>query len=125
MSLPEIILWDALRRKKLQGLHFRRQHPSGRYVLDFYCHTLKLAVEIDGDGHSLGDQPMKDATRDAWLQSQGIRTLRLSAGLVLDDVDDAVRTITSFAGEKAALEGSVGVNPLRPFGPPPPEGEDR
>ncbi len=101
MTLPEIILWQALRGRKLGGLHFRRQHPTGPYVLDFYCHALKLAVEIDGDGHSLGDRPMKDAARDAWLRSQGIQTLRLSASLVLDDVDDAVRMIAGFAGREA------------------------
>ncbi|WP_411289069.1 endonuclease domain-containing protein [Phenylobacterium sp.] len=96
LSLPEVVLWRALRGRKLNGLHFRKQHPIGPYVLDFYCHEAKLAVEVDGGSHSFGDRPERDLRRDGWLTDQGIRTLRVSAALVLDDVDDAVRMI---AGE--------------------------
>ena len=97
LSLPEVILWTAIKARKLDGLHFRKQHPVGRYVLDFYCHELRLAVEIDGEGHSMGHTPQKDAACDAWLASQGIRTLRMGAPLVLDDVDDALNTIRAWA----------------------------
>jgi very-short-patch-repair endonuclease len=50
-SLPEGLLWRCLRGRRLEGLRFRRQHPAGPYVLDFYCPALRLAVEIDGDTH--------------------------------------------------------------------------
>jgi very-short-patch-repair endonuclease len=93
LSLPEGLLWRAVKGRKLNGLHFRKQHPIGPYVLDFYCDSAKLAVEVDGQGHSFGDRPQRDARRDAWLAEKGIRTLRLSAELVLNDVDDATRTI--------------------------------
>ncbi len=91
--MPEGLLWKAIKGRKVEGLQFRRQHPVGPYVLDFYCDRLKLAVEVDGGLHSLGDRPARDARRDRWLAARGIRTLRISAALVLDDVDDAVRTI--------------------------------
>ncbi len=92
MSLPEVLLWKGLRRKALGG-HFRRQHPIGVYVLDFYCDRAKLAVEIDGQTHSLAGAPERDAKRDAWLASQGVRTLRLPATYVLAHLDDALETI--------------------------------
>jgi very-short-patch-repair endonuclease len=93
MSLPEVLLWKAIRGGAIDGLHFRKQHPIGPYVLDFYCGAAKLAVEVDGATHGTGDRPVRDERRDAWLADQGIATLRLSASLILRDVDDAVRTI--------------------------------
>ena len=93
MSLPEVLLWRALKGRKLQGRRVRRQHPIGPYVLDFYCDAEKLAIEVDGASHSFGDRPERDDRRGAWLRAQGVTTLRLSASLILDDVDDAVRTI--------------------------------
>jgi very-short-patch-repair endonuclease len=96
MSLPEVLLWKALKGRQLRGLQFRKQHPLGPYVLDFYCDARRLAVEVDGQAHGLGDGPAHDARRDAWLLERGVRTLRLSARLVLDDVDAALRTIGGF-----------------------------
>jgi hypothetical protein len=56
MSLPEVILWEHLRRGGLSGMHFRRQHPAGPYVLDFYCAASRLAIEVDGAAHDLPGQ---------------------------------------------------------------------
>lgn len=93
MSLPEVLLWKALKGRKLKGLHFRKQHPLGPYVLDFYCDAEKLAVEVDGSSHGFGDRPGRDERRDVWIAAQGVATLRIPASLVLGDVDDATRTI--------------------------------
>jgi very-short-patch-repair endonuclease len=57
LSLPEVIVWQNLRGRRLEGVRFRRQHPVGRYVLDFYCDEARLAVEIDGQQHSTEDRP--------------------------------------------------------------------
>ncbi|SFI94581.1 endonuclease domain-containing protein [Caulobacter sp. UNC279MFTsu5.1] len=97
MSLPEVLLWLGLKARRLEGLHFRKQHPIGPYVLDFYCDEAKLAVEVDGGGHDLGDRPRLDAVRDDWMAQRGIRTLRLPAVDVLACVDGALRTILSEA----------------------------
>ncbi|HEY0917781.1 endonuclease domain-containing protein [Devosia sp.] len=75
LTLPERTLWALLRRDGL-GLHFRRQHALGSYVLDFYCATARLCVEVDGPVHA--ERAAPDARRDAWLGEQGIRTLRFS-----------------------------------------------
>src|SRR6201996_6034196 len=96
MSLPEVLLWKALKGRAVDRLHFRKQHPIGPYVLDFYCDAAKLAVEVDGAGHGFGDRPERDERRDAWLAAQGIDTLRLPASLILRDVDAAVRTIRGY-----------------------------
>jgi very-short-patch-repair endonuclease len=96
MSPPEARLWTALRASRLEGLKFRRQHPLGPYVLDFYCVAARLAVEIDGWGHNLGGRPRQDERRDAWLAGQGVRTLRLPATAV-KDLDGTLRAIRAAA----------------------------
>jgi very-short-patch-repair endonuclease len=71
LSLPEVILWNPIKARKLDGLHFRKQHPVGPYVLDFYCHDLKLAVEVDGEGHSMGDAPERTPPGTPGWQIEG------------------------------------------------------
>ncbi|WP_297515544.1 endonuclease domain-containing protein [uncultured Caulobacter sp.] len=99
MSPPEARLWNALRRGGLEGLKFRRQHPFGRCVLDFYCPALRLAVEVDGACHTLDREPERDAARDRWLNIQGVRTLRIPAHEVMDSVDSALGAIRTFIAE--------------------------
>ena len=84
MTLPEVLLWRELRRRQ-RSMHFRKQHPIGPYVLDFYCSEHRLCVEVDGFVHDLPGQAMHDERRDAWLRQQGIRVLRFRAADVLND----------------------------------------
>jgi very-short-patch-repair endonuclease len=97
MTPPEALLWLSLKGHRAAGLKFRRQHPLGPYILDFYCDSAKLAVEVDGFVHATGDQPKRDAVRDAWLAERGVRTLRIDARDVRDDTDSAVATIVAWA----------------------------
>ena len=109
MSLPEGLLWQRLRRRAA-GARFRRQHPLGPYVLDFYCASARLAVEIDGVSHDAGDRPNRDERRDLFLATQGLRLVRIAARDVLADPDEVADRIAGLA----AL-------PLhRPAGGPPP-----
>src|SRR5688572_9137904 len=101
MTPPEARLWVALRRKA-HGLRFRRQHPLGPFVIDFFCDSAKLAVEVDGQQHWLGDNPLRDIERDEWLRFRGVRTVRLSASLVFEDLDTAILTILHAAGKSAS-----------------------
>jgi len=114
MTLPEVMLWQGLRRRRGSGLRFRRQHPVGRYILDFYCDALKLAVEVDGWSHNTGDRPERDIARDLWLAERGIRVMRIPADEVIRDATGVVDGIVALAHD----------SPLRPSGPLPPEGED-
>jgi very-short-patch-repair endonuclease len=92
-TLPEGLLWRELKAWRADGLHFRRQHPAGRYVLDFYCFTYRLAVEVDGAFHHIEGRQARDAERDRWLEASGIRVLRLPASLVLKDMTTAADMI--------------------------------
>lgn len=79
LTPPEATLWAQLKGKGLEGFRFRRQHPIGPYVLDFYCAAARLAVEVDGLIHGDPDQARHDAYRDGWLGRQGISVLRIPA----------------------------------------------
>ena len=96
LSPPEFRLWLHLRQRP-DGLKFRKQHPLGPYTLDFYCAALKLDVEVDGDSHSMGDNPARDRRRDAWLCERGFRVLRFDAADVMRDVGSVVTAILSQA----------------------------
>ena len=89
MTPQEKILWHALRNDALGALHFRRQQVIAGYIVDFYCASAKLAVEIDGDSH-LG-RIEHDAVRDRALSEMGIRTLRIGNSEVDRDLDGVLR----------------------------------
>ena len=97
MTPPELRLWAVLRGRSLADLRFRRQHPVGSFVVDFYCVEAKLAVEVDSEGHWRGDQPLMDARRDAWCARRGIETLRIEATDVGDDLEGVVERFASAA----------------------------
>ena len=86
MSVPERLLWREL-RKRSGGFKFRRQHPAGQYVLDFYCASLRLAVEVDGWAHDSASTIAKDRTRSAYLRTQDIATTRIPAKAIQSDVE--------------------------------------
>ena len=97
LTPPEARLWVRLRRRGLGELKFRRQHPIGPYVLDFYCAEAKLAVEVDGATHLHPDRAEHDRRRTAWLNSQGIIVLRLVAEDVRVNLDGVMATIRTTA----------------------------
>jgi very-short-patch-repair endonuclease len=115
LTLPEVILWAAIRGRRLAKARFRRQHPMGPYILDFYCDEAMLALEIDGDGHLHPDQAAHDLRRTIWLQAQGITVYRIAAREVLSNLEGVLESIAH------RVRGGP-PPPLR--GPPPPTGED-
>ena len=96
LSLPEKLLWVRIRRSEL---NFRRQHPIGEYVLDFYCPAAKLAIEVDGAAHDFGDRPRRDDRRTEWLGQQGVHVLRVPAKDVLVDPDEVADAIVRLCAE--------------------------
>jgi very-short-patch-repair endonuclease len=116
MSLPEVLLWQALRQRPA-GLKFRPQHPAGPYVLDFYCASARLAIEVDGEAHNRGDRPARDDTRDRWLAREGVRVIRIPAGLILKDMAAAISYIVAQASPDQPLHQPAA-------GPPPRFGEE-
>lgn len=99
MTLPEVLVWQRLRKAPM-GIKFRRQHPVGPFVLDFYCPSVKTGIEIDGIAHDMGDNPQRDVERDAWLREKGIRVIRIPAQDVLRNVDEAVEAIVAACRER-------------------------
>ncbi len=96
MTLSEILLWSELRSKKVEGYKFRRQQPIFDYIVDFYCHELKLIIEVDGEIHSLYEQAEKDKKRDRILKINGFNILHFSNYEVEGDLFGSVKKIKSF-----------------------------
>ena len=88
-------LWEALRKKQL-GVRFRRQHPCGPFILDFYSHEVRLAVEVDGEYHNLPEQQARDEERSVFLNDNRISVLRFSNAEVLDQLPDVVKRIRQY-----------------------------
>src|SRR3569623_684439 len=101
LSLPEVLLWVALKPRP-GGFKFRKQHPSGPYFADFYCHAARMIVEVDGSAHECGDRPRRDLARDRWFAARGRDVMRIPAREVLSDCDAAVRGIVAGGAEPQA-----------------------
>src|SRR6266851_8530960 len=84
----EIRLWSRLRRKQREGFRFRRQHPLGPFVVDFFCAAAKLIVEVDGEQHADDDD-----ARTHWLEARGYRVIRFWNNEVLANTDGVLCTI--------------------------------
>ena len=103
MSLPEVLLWQRLKTRP-NGLKFRKQHDAGDYVLDFYCHEVRLIVEVDGIAHDMDVRPERDEERDARFTAKGFQVVRILAGDVLRDPDEAAESIAAIGAERRAGE---------------------
>ena len=97
MTEPEVMLWSRLRGRGPDKPTFRRQHPFGSMILDFYCPAARLAVEVDGATHWDDDAQAKDQTRDRWLMSQGVRVYRIPAGRIYRDLGGVTDGVLLYA----------------------------
>jgi very-short-patch-repair endonuclease len=87
MTVQEKILWRYLRKRQIQGKHFRRQYPFGIYILDFYCFEVNLAIEVDGPIHQNREQYDKERTE--YLESSGMKVLRFDN----DDIETRIEWV--------------------------------
>ncbi|WP_294072023.1 endonuclease domain-containing protein [Sphingomonas sp.] len=94
MSPSEIRLWRVLRLRP-DGLKFRKQHPLGSFVLDFYCPAAALAIEVDGVAHDFESVAKRDERRDAWVSGRGIAILRVAAEDVRNNLEEVVTQIVA------------------------------
>ena len=83
----EIILWNKLKGNQIDGLKFRRQHPIQLFIADFYCHQIKLIIEIDGDYHLAQEQILKDEERTKILNENGVEVIRFKNDEVINNID--------------------------------------
>lgn len=93
----EKLLWQVLKNRKCAGLKFRRQHPFGRFVLDFYCHERALAIEVDGLIHKNRDVKERDLNRTSEPENMGIRVIRFTNEEVIGEIGEVLRKIALFA----------------------------
>jgi very-short-patch-repair endonuclease len=87
----EKILWEQLRNRQLHGLKFRRQHPIGNFIVDFYCPAQRLVVEIDGDLHRY--QETEDQARKDLLEEKGYRVIRFWNSEVEENLERVLKII--------------------------------
>jgi very-short-patch-repair endonuclease len=114
LTRAEVILWSRLRRRNIEGLLFRRQHPIGPYIADSACMAAQLVVEVDGATHSTSAEIARDAQRDAYMIERGWRILRVLNDDVFHRLDEVMELIWNHA------------RPPRPAaGPPPQAGEEK
>jgi len=125
LTLPEGKLWTEL-RKRPGGFKFRRQHPAGQYVLDFYCASVRLAIEVDGMVHDSASVIARDKRRSQWLRSQKIATTRIPARSILADIEPVVVRIVEICAERREQASFYRPVPLHhpADGPPPRGGEE-
>jgi very-short-patch-repair endonuclease len=90
-NLAEVLLWNQLKRKQLLGLDFDRQRVIGNYIVDFYCPSLMLVIEVDGNSHN--DKVEYDAERESYLLSLGLKTMHFTDLDVKSNLDGVIEFI--------------------------------
>jgi len=103
MTPAEIILWSALKKRQLGGFKFRRQHAISRYVLDFYCHELKLGVELDGEYHLEKTQQLYDVDRTENLALYNIEIIRFENKKVIESLFEVLKIIEEKCEDRSLL----------------------
>ena len=91
MTPAERVLWQALRTNQLDRMHFRRQQVIAGFIVDFYCHAVRLIIELDGEIHA--QRHGHDAERDRILTQHGFHILRMTNAAILENLPDALAQI--------------------------------
>ncbi len=93
-------LWSRLRRKQVAGLRFRRQAPIGQFIVDFYCPSMRLVIEVDGAIHDVPEIAERYASRQQYLESLGLRVVRFTNSDVLNELDAVIERIGHIVNEQ-------------------------
>lgn len=94
MTGAEAFLWNCLKAKRLEGRRFTRQHSIGNYIVDFYCASEKLIVELNGEVHTNSVAEEKDLKRTKYLEGLGYKVLRFENKMVFDFLPSVLKDIT-------------------------------
>ena len=108
----ERTLWRHLRNRNFAGYKFRRQHPLGRYTLDFYCPAAKVTIELDGGGHNYGLGQVHDQRRSNILADHGVTVLRFWNHQVRSELDSVLKAIWFALEERPGSQPSPQSSPL-------------
>ncbi|MDR5640191.1 endonuclease domain-containing protein [Thermosynechococcus sp. HY213] len=102
MTRSEVILWQHLKGKQMNGYDFDRQRPIDEYVVDFYCKKLKLAIEVDGSSHDSEEAQEQDRYRQQRLEALGVRFLRFRDEEVCHNVEGVLEAIATWIKDNAS-----------------------
>ena len=100
----EGLLWEHLKGKQIKNYKFRRQHPINLYIADFYCHKLKLVIEIDGEYHFSEEQVLKDLERTTYLNGVGLEVIRFKNEEILENVNTVLSKLLLKVEELEMIE---------------------
>jgi very-short-patch-repair endonuclease len=103
LTPAEAKLWKFLQNSQLEGRKFRRQHSIGRYIIDFYCPKEKLAIELDGNGHSNPINQQYDLLRSGYLNTLNIKVIRFENKDIFEKVETVLEIIKSNFSELPPL----------------------
>jgi len=95
LTSAETVMWTALQKNQLENRKFRRQHSIGNYIVDFYCPSEKMAIELDGADHYTLEGSDNDFKRDKYLNSLGITVLRFENQDIFNNLDAVLEQIKS------------------------------
>jgi very-short-patch-repair endonuclease len=109
LTPAEAKFWTLVQNSKLEGRKFRRQHSVGNYILDFYCPSEKLAIELDGEVHFNETAQLKDAERTLFLNYYGIKVLRFENKLVFEQTEQVLDEIKESFGWSKNIPENVGL----------------
>ncbi|MCC2671116.1 MAG: hypothetical protein K0Q72_3587 [Armatimonadetes bacterium] len=96
-TCAENLLWQRIRGERLAGLRFRRQHPLGGAIADFYLAEARLVIEVDGEVHNYPEIRERDQARDEWMKEHGLTVLRITNQQVLTDLETVLNEILTVA----------------------------
>ena len=99
MTGAEEILWEQLRGKKILGLRFRPQHPIDIFIADFYCHPVKLVIEVDGGIHKSKEQHNYDIGREGELENWEIKVIRFTNEEIENNITEVIKEIEQICKE--------------------------
>ena len=93
MTRHELLVWEKIRNKQIHQQKFRRQHPIGRYILDFFCIECKLSIEVDGESHLSIIQMEYDLDRSKYLTQFGIKEIRVTNNQIDENLTAVIELI--------------------------------
>ena len=100
LTVCEKMIWDRLSKNKIMGFRFKCQHPIDIFIVDFYCHKLKLVIEIDGGIHQKPQQAEYDLGREAEMAFYDIETVRFTNDEIIQDINAVVRKIVQICNDR-------------------------
>jgi ATP-dependent helicase HrpA len=107
MTEAEKILWEKLKDNRFEDYKFRRQHPINIYIVDFYCHKLKLVIEVDGEYHTMEQQKLKDTERTEILVFQDLKIIRFTNEEVLNNIESVLEVLKQQIIPNSTSKGEI------------------